>query len=239
MSPCASGSAIRVPCPYLHASAPVAKTARHVEAPAMRSVAIRRSRSAAGGRGGWRDRWRLPVRAGRGDLRRCRRGCRSKDRQGCGHGAYRARRQEVAEPVRLAQRFAVPGEPEPRKIRERGADIFGARTAAVDIVDTDDEPAVRGARAASREHCAIGVAKMEVAGRAGRETGQHRAGKDSIYCAALIGILPYLAADAPLTSESDAACNDRVTQETVARHPEKKGAALPSHVSSRSCPASR
>lgn len=91
----------------------------------------------------------------------------------------------VAKPRRLPHRIAVPIEPEPGEVGERCADIILARAATVDIVDADPELSARIARRIMREHRAIGVAEMELAGRAGGEAGQHKAGKISIYCAAL------------------------------------------------------
>src|SRR3546814_3149101 len=49
-----------------------------------------------------------------------------------------------------------------------------ARPAAVDIVDADTQAPAGAARGIMGEQRAIGVAEVERAGRAGRESGQHR-----------------------------------------------------------------
>ena len=107
-----------------------------------------------------------------------------------------------AEPRRLAHRIAVPVDPEPGEVGERGADIILARSAAVDIVDADQELPARAARRVMREHRAIGVAEVELAGRAGGEAGQHAAPLGSRYCASAPPDIPYLAAHRLLTCES-------------------------------------
>ena len=62
------------------------------------------------------------------------------------------------------------------------------------------------------ERRAIGMAEVEIARRTGRETGQHDLRHESICCAVAFRFIPYLAAHAPLTSDSDAACNEPVTR---------------------------
>src|SRR3546814_16708690 len=77
----------------------------------------------------------------------------------------------------LAYGVAVPIEAEPFEVGERCRDIIFARTAAVDIVDADAEKPARAARGNVRKHRAIGVAEVELAGRAGGETRQHGASR--------------------------------------------------------------
>ena len=79
----------------------------------------------------------------------------------------------VAEPRRLTHRITIPADPEPRQIGERRADILLARSAAVDIVDADQEFSARAARGVMRKYRAIGVTEMKLAGRAGGKTRQH------------------------------------------------------------------
>src|SRR3546814_5568973 len=95
--------------------------------------------------------------------------------------------------VGLAHRRAIPLEPEPVEVGDRGGNMLFARAGAVDIVDAEQERAAGAVRGIVRQNRAIGVAEVEFAGRAGGEAGQHGAGAESRYCVLKAAILPYLA----------------------------------------------
>lgn len=92
------------------------------------------------------------------------------------------RRLIAAQPLRLAHRVAVPSDAEPSEVRQRSDDIGLARAAAVDIVDAEPEAPARAPRRVTGEQRAIGMAEVQLAGRAGREAGQHGARFESICC---------------------------------------------------------
>ena len=160
---------------FPHKFASLRHGARHVEPPAMRlgrdapftlALGQRAARSGVDGAGR-----AVRRRQAGGDV-----GARAKT------GIDEAARSQIverggigAEPARLAYGVAVPIEAEPFEVGERCRDIIFARTAAVDIVDADAEKPARAARGNVRKHRAIGVAEVELAGRAGGETRQHGA----------------------------------------------------------------
>src|SRR3546814_9924552 len=82
-------------------------------------------------------------------------------------------------------------------VGERCRDIIFARPAAVDIVDAEAEKPARAARGNLRKHRAIGVAEVELAGRAGGETRQHSHRHESICCGESKAIIPYVAGILP------------------------------------------
>jgi hypothetical protein len=185
---------------------------RHIEAPAMRlaretALALgHRKRAARAGidyAGGSVRRGETRGDVGTGAEAGIDEAARFQDFEGRGIGI---------ETRRLAHRVAVAIDPEPIEVGQRCRDIVLARTAAVDIVDADAKAAAAAARRRMRERSAIGVAEVQLARRTGCEARQHGRAGESICCAVAFRIIPYLASDAPLTSESDAACNEGVTQ---------------------------
>src|SRR3546814_11920173 len=73
--------------------------------------------------------------------------------------------------VGLAHRRAIPLEPEPVEVGDRGGNMLFARAGAVDIVDAEQERAAGAVRGIVRPNRAIGVAEGEFAGRAGERKG--------------------------------------------------------------------
>lgn len=172
----------------------------HVEPPAMRL--LRQSLFALG---------RAEVAAGAGIERRAVRRCAVRRREAGGNigagaeagvdepaGTKTGKRGGViAQMLRLANRRAVESQAQPLEIGERSADKRLARAAAVDVVDAEVERPARGARGIMRQDRAERVAKVQFAGRAGGEAGQHGVAAESICCGALNPSIPYIATHPP------------------------------------------
>ena len=73
-------------------------------------------------------------------------------------------------PLKLNDRFAIDGQPEPVEVFENRLDKFRPAPGGIEILDPDPELTAAGSRALMADDRRIGMAEMKPAGRRGGET---------------------------------------------------------------------